>query len=144
MEETSARRRKTRWVAVLVGCLLLLFLAFIYAVNYGMSIGRAASQGNLPEVMRIVGRNPRMVNSYPDGATPLHYAAANGHLEVVKYLVEKGADVSRANENGLTAEQWARQKGHLDVAEYLRHLSDSEEQGQVNNVKQPHAPSAHT
>ena len=68
-----------------------------------------------------------MVNSYPDGATPLHYAAANGHLEVVKYLVEKGADVKRANENGLTAEEWARQKGHLDVVEYLRHLSDSEE-----------------
>ena len=117
MDKPQPKRRRLPWALIVFVCIVLPLVLFTYVVNYGISLGRAAVRGDLQGVMRIVERNPKLVNSYPDRSTPLHYAAANGHLRVVKYLVENGADVRTSNENGITAEEWARQNGHVEVAE---------------------------
>jgi len=95
------------------------FAVVFYIGNYGVSLARAAAVGDLQETMRILEKHPQMLNSNPDGSSPLHYAAANGHTAVVRYLVEQGADTARGNERDLTPEQWARQNGHTETADYL-------------------------
>jgi ankyrin repeat protein len=113
-----------RWRIALLICsqvLLILVATLVWWMNASpaMSLAKAAARGDLEEVRKTVDRNPELVNSYPDGSTPLHYAAANGHLAVVKFLVSRGADPTRPNEQGLTPAQWARQEHHETVAGFL-------------------------
>ena len=59
---------------------------------------RAAQDGEVAEVQRLLslGYQPNEFDEL--GKTPLHYAAERGHLEVIKLLVASGADVNANDE----------------------------------------------
>ena len=59
---------------------------------------RAAQDGEVAEVQRLlsVGYQPNEFDEL--GKTPLHYAAERGHLEVIKLLIASGADVNANDE----------------------------------------------
>jgi hypothetical protein len=76
-------RRVIRTVGIFVAIPFLLFLAAIfYFANfqYGWQL---VYQGDLNKVKRVVERDPKIVQSWPDDSTPLHYAAVQGRLEIV-------------------------------------------------------------
>jgi ankyrin repeat protein len=70
-----------------------------------MSIWRAASEGDVGEVERLVGRDPRLLNAKKDGTgwTPLMSACIEGRVEVVRWLVEHGAAMNERYGVGCTA-----------------------------------------
>ena len=110
--------------AILLGLASIALCAGIfYFANfqYGWQFAYAH---DLLKVKALIERDPAIVNSYPDGSTPLHYAAAQGNLEIAKYLVEHGAEVTRVNERGITAEQWAQQNHHLETVNYLKTICE--------------------
>jgi ankyrin repeat protein len=58
----------------------------------------AARQGDLAAIVRILDREPAMVNARDSfGQTALHCAAGTGHKTVVELLIARGADVNVAD-----------------------------------------------
>ncbi len=80
---------------------------------------KAAHNGNLDKVKRLVEIDRVDVNSTIFGRTALIWASSNGHLNVVEFLVEKGAEININDEEGQTALIWASEEGHLNVVEFL-------------------------
>ena len=84
-----------------------------------LSAWRAAADGRLPDVQRLL----------TEGASPdakdwsrcpaLVRAAANGHLDVVRALVRAGAKLEAANSGGGTALSLAATTGKHDCVEFL-------------------------
>ena len=88
-----------------------------------LTIFRAAADGDLDAVKRLVGEGVSVDAANQRGFSPLHMAAWNAHLEVVKYLVSQGADVGVTDADGETALDYASHDWHelhADVASYLR------------------------
>jgi uncharacterized protein len=80
----------------------------------------AAAAGNLGEVQRLVGQDPRLLNAKdPSGCTPLMRAAYEDHVEVVRWLVDQGALVNESSVNGSTALGLASVRGHTPVVRLL-------------------------
>ena len=82
---------------------------------------RAAQDGNLDEVARLV-REGFEVNQFDDlSSTPLHYAVEGGHYLVAKWLLENGADVNAYEQDkiGETALSLAAQGSYPGIAELL-------------------------
>lgn len=80
---------------------------------------KAASDGDLDTVKKLVEQGVD-VNSRDNGQwTPLIIAAQNGHLNVVQYLIEKGADVNAENAYTETALCLAKSERHEEIVEYL-------------------------
>jgi ankyrin repeat protein len=66
----------------------------------------AARQGDLAEVERLVGEDPRLLdmkNGSFYGRTPLMWASYAGHLEVARWLLDRGAAVNERDPCGETA-----------------------------------------
>jgi ankyrin repeat protein len=84
-------------------------------------IWRAARDGNLAEVERLVGEDPSRVNAKQECsmATPLSSAAEEGHIEVVRLLLDQGAAINEQEDYGSTAVLCASQQGHTPVVELL-------------------------
>lgn len=82
---------------------------------------RAAQDGNLDEVTRLV-REGLEINQFDDlSRTALHYAVEAEHYLVAKWLLENGADVN-ANDDGKigeTALSLAAQGGYPEIVELL-------------------------
>jgi len=84
-----------------------------------MSICKAAKDGDLDDIRRLVQEVADIDEKNRYGWTSLHCAALNGHLEIAQYLVQEGADKEARDNCGLTPLHCAALKSHLDVAQYL-------------------------
>ena len=82
---------------------------------------RAALDGDLAEVQRLVEEDPARVNVTGGlfGRTPLLCASYKGHVAVVAYLLDQGAVIDHQNTAGKTALHLACQLGHSEVARLL-------------------------
>ena len=73
---------------IFICCLLMSGTIIINAHEILAAIGK----GDLPEVKKLVERDPQLVNSrFHNGYTPLLFAADNNKKEVAEYLLSKGA-----------------------------------------------------
>ena len=69
-----------------------------------LNIFEAAATGRTTHLVRLLARNPDLVNAYADdGFQPLGLACFFGHLESADYLVRAGASVNMPSNNALNA-----------------------------------------
>ncbi len=75
--------------------LALIVCIFVAQQTCAMSpLHRAASDGNVEEVSRILTESPDVINDHDSsGYTALHYAALNGHEKVVQILLDRDAEI---------------------------------------------------
>lgn len=69
-----------------------------------LTIFEAAATGKINHVIRLLARDPELVNAYADdGFQPLGLASFFGHYDTAKYLVKAGAAINSPSHNGLRA-----------------------------------------
>jgi ankyrin repeat protein len=105
---------------VLVLAILLVCRASIgQAVPKDPELVRAAREGDLKEVIRLLGQGADVNAGGKRDRTALMAAARGGSLEIVKLLIKKGADVNTKDNTGMTALMYAAWGGYLDVVKFL-------------------------
>ena len=73
-------------------CLMVCTLSFFGGCK-GKPIHRAAYEGDLEKVKKIIERHPNQINVRDKmDFTPLHLASGKGHTEIVEFLLNHGAD----------------------------------------------------
>ncbi len=80
---------------------------------------RAALEGDVATLERIVGRGASPDASDQEGSTLLMLAARSGHVPAVTYLLANKASVNARNKYGDTPLMAAALKGHVEVARVL-------------------------
>ena len=67
-----------------------------------LSIFEAVAIGKIPHIVRLLAKDPDVVNAFSEeGMTPLVLAAWFGHEDVVEFLLQAGARVNSATKNNL-------------------------------------------
>lgn len=86
----------------------------------GIAIRAAIKQGDVEEVVSLIGSDKSRLQMMTPFGTWLHVAASHGKLEIVKRLVAMGAYVNTCGgiEGGGPLNE-AASEGHLDVVQYL-------------------------
>mmetsp|Transcript_54252 Transcript_54252/g.129264 ORF Transcript_54252/g.129264 Transcript_54252/m.129264 type:complete len:550 (+) Transcript_54252:228-1877(+) len=85
----------------------------------GGALTKAAGDGVMDEVRRLLAAGASISEKDSDGWTPLWVAARNGHLKVVRVLVEEGADKNTKNSDGDTPLSTAALYNHVLVVQFL-------------------------
>ena len=85
---------------------------------------RAASDGDLLEVVALLQEGADVNARDVDGDTALMFAAFNGHHLTVKLLLGHGADVLLRARNGWTAKLAARSKNHREIVALLEQAEE--------------------
>ncbi|HLF72831.1 MAG TPA: ankyrin repeat domain-containing protein [Anaerolineales bacterium] len=102
--------------------------SFLADKTVALTIFEAAATGKLNQVIRLLAREPELVNGYAeDGFQPLGLACYFGHYETAEYLVKAGAPLNAQSRNGLQAApvQSAAAAGHAGIVRMLlEHRSD--------------------
>jgi ankyrin repeat protein len=102
--------------------------SFLADKTVALTIFEAAATGKTNHILRLLARDPQLVNAYAeDGFQALGLACFFGHYDVVEYLVRAGAPVNSASRNGLKAApiQSAAAAGHEKIVELLlKHGAD--------------------
>lgn len=102
--------------------------SFLADKTVALTIFEASATGKLNQIMRLLARDPQLVNAYAeDGFQALGLACYFGHFETAEYLVKAGAPVNSASRNGLQAApiQSAAAAGHAKIVEMLlEHRAD--------------------
>jgi ankyrin repeat protein len=80
-----------------------------------MSLTKAAQDGNLLEIQRLVNQRPK-IGIYAGDDKALIAAAVNGHLSIVEFLVNHGINIHSRDDKALIS---ATFDGHLSIVEYL-------------------------
>ena len=85
---------------------------------------KAALEGNLEQVTKLVAKLKNKNPSNEDGITPMHLAALKGSLAIVKFIVplarDKNPKAGRYTRyQAKTPLHLAAEEGHLDIIEYL-------------------------
>src|SRR5215217_1212472 len=96
--------------------------SFLADKTVTLTIFEAAATGKINNVIRLLARDPQLVNAYAeDGFQPLGLASFFGHLESAEYLVKAGAPVNSPSRNALKATplQSAAAAGYVRVVEML-------------------------
>lgn len=87
-----------------------------------LNIFEASAIGRTTHIVRLLAREPELVNSFADdGFQPLGLACFFGHLETADYLVRAGASLNTSSNNGLNATplQSAVAGNHIDLTKML-------------------------
>lgn len=82
---------------------------------------RAAAEGDLPEMRRLLTCGFQL-NAFDDlGYAPLHYAVTGEHYKAAEWLLDQGADVNAHDEEmiGETPLSLASQRDYPEIAELL-------------------------
>jgi ankyrin repeat protein len=111
-------RMLRKCLSYLVVCTLLMASGLATAQSLE-DVLRAATDGDLVTLQKLIERGTSPDTSDPDGQTLLMLAARSGHLKVVQYLVEQKASVTRKSKVGDSALMVASLKGHVPVARFL-------------------------
>ena len=102
--------------------------SFLADKTVALTIFEASATGKINHVIRLLARDPQLVNAYAeDGFQPLGLACYFGHFEVAEYLVKAGAPINSPARNGLKAApiQSAAAAGHAKIAKMLlEHRAD--------------------
>jgi ankyrin repeat protein len=80
---------------------------------------RAAADGNMFKVDRLLSAGANVDAKTPEGATALMGAVYYGHPQTSRLLMERGADVNAKTDGGVTALHYAAQRGHSAIARDL-------------------------
>lgn len=80
---------------------------------------RAASQGNVTQILRLIAAGAAMEARDMEGSTPIHLAARQDHAEEVDALAKAGADVNARGEGGSTPLHEAAVWGNAPVIRLL-------------------------
>jgi ankyrin repeat protein len=89
-------------------------------MNDASALHKAAEEGDLAEVERLLAADPYLVKSRAEyKRTPLHRAAMAGHAAVAKAMLGRSAEVDAKDYGGGTALHAAAGAGHLDAAAAL-------------------------
>src|SRR5512142_2111643 len=93
-----------------------------------LTIFEAAATGKINHVIRLLARDPELVNVYAeDGFQPLGLACFFGHYDTAEYLVRAGASVNSTSRNRLKVaplQSAAAGKHHKIVRMLLDHGAD--------------------
>jgi ankyrin repeat protein len=93
-----------------------------------VTIFEAAATGKINNILRLLARDPQLVNAYAsDGFQALGLASYFGHYDVAEYLIKAGAPINSPSRNGLKAApiQSAAAAGHAKIVELLlKHGAD--------------------
>ena len=109
--------------------------SFLADKTVALTIFEAAATGKINNILRLLARDPQLVNAYAeDGFQPLGLASYFGHFESAEYLVKAGAPVNSPSRNDLKATplQSAAAAGHAKIVEMLikyRANTNVQEQG---------------
>jgi ankyrin repeat protein len=109
--------------------------SFLADKTVALTIFEAAAAGKINNILRLLARDPQLVNAYAeDGFQPLGLAAYFGHYESAEYLIKAGAPINSPSRNGLKATplQSAVAAGHVRIVEMLlknRADPNAQEQG---------------
>ncbi len=77
---------------------------FLAEKAVALNIFEAAATGKTNHIVRILARDPQLVNAYSDdGYQPLGLACFYGHVETAKYLINAGARVNSPSQNKMKA-----------------------------------------
>jgi len=96
--------------------------SFLADKTVTLTIFEAAATGKINHVIRMLARDPELVNAYADdGFQPLGLACYFGHYDTAEYLVKAGAPVNSPARNGLKAAPLhsAASAGHIRIAKLL-------------------------
>ncbi len=96
--------------------------SFLADKTITLTIFEAAATGKINNVIRLLARDPELVNAYSmDGFQPLGLACYFGHFETAEYLVKAGAPINSVSRNGLRVApiQSAVAGGHLKTVKML-------------------------
>ncbi len=103
--------------------LLVVTAALLLSACAGTTpIHRAAEQGDLADLDRLLtqGESPNKTGS--GGRTPLHEAARQGHVAALERLVERGARIDARSGDGRTPLMLAADKGRSEIVARLLEL----------------------
>ena len=114
----------TQWRGdILFNLKLIEFIIYVSAAE----MCRAARDGDVERIKRLV-KAGHDVNQR-DGweRTPLMCAASKGHTDCVEYLIQIGAQLELEDKDGHTALKLASQQGHDSTVKLLRTAADKGE-----------------
>lgn len=96
--------------------------SFLADKTVALTIFEASATGKLNNIIRMLARDPQLVNSCAeDGFQPLGLACYFGHFEAAEYLVKAGAPINSHSRNSLNAApiQSAAAAGHVKIVKML-------------------------
>lgn len=96
--------------------------SFLADKTVALTIFEACATGKINNILRLLARDPQLVNAYSDdGFQALGLASYFGHLDAVEYLIKAGAPINSPAHNELKAApiQSAAAAGYTKIVDLL-------------------------